>query len=146
MLYLKFYLILWNIHIFVIIFMFLLEVFTFFCETYTFTWSRHVFSVELLAVIMMSMSNGQELVMNFVMWPLTLSQVYILAPLCILTMLHLEKWASLPAAHQATIDWLPFVFQVTFEDFKDAFVAVLSRSLDLSMSEDDSSYLEPGES
>ncbi|XP_075902259.1 ninein-like protein isoform X6 [Nelusetta ayraudi] len=34
--------------------------------------------------------------------------------------------------------------RVTFEDFKDAFVAVLSRSLDLSTSEDDSSsYLEP---
>ncbi|XP_071329590.1 ninein-like protein isoform X6 [Trachinotus anak] len=33
--------------------------------------------------------------------------------------------------------------RVNFEEFKDGFVAVLSRSLDLSMSEDDSSYLEP---
>lgn len=34
--------------------------------------------------------------------------------------------------------------QVSFEEFKEGFVAVLSRSLDLSTSEDDSSYLEPG--
>ncbi|TNM99358.1 hypothetical protein fugu_012391 [Takifugu bimaculatus] len=33
--------------------------------------------------------------------------------------------------------------RVNFEEFKDGFVAVLSRSLDLSTSEDDSSYLEP---
>ncbi|XP_072292452.1 ninein-like protein [Eucyclogobius newberryi] len=33
--------------------------------------------------------------------------------------------------------------QVNFEQFKDGFVAVLSRSLDFSTSEDDSSYLEP---
>uniref|UniRef100_A0A8C9XK14 Ninein-like n=1 Tax=Sander lucioperca TaxID=283035 RepID=A0A8C9XK14_SANLU len=35
------------------------------------------------------------------------------------------------------------VFQVNFEEFKEGFVAVLSRSLDFSTSEDDSSYLEP---
>lgn len=34
--------------------------------------------------------------------------------------------------------------QVNFEEFKDGFVAVLSHSLDFSTSEDDSSYLEPG--
>ncbi|XP_072246552.1 ninein-like protein [Leuresthes tenuis] len=33
--------------------------------------------------------------------------------------------------------------RVNFEEFKDGFVAVLSRSLDFSTSEDDSSYLEP---
>ncbi|KAM4730026.1 ninein-like protein isoform 4-T4 [Anableps anableps] len=33
--------------------------------------------------------------------------------------------------------------RVNFEEFKDGFVAVLSRSLDLSTSEDDSSYLDP---
>lgn len=36
--------------------------------------------------------------------------------------------------------------QVNFEEFKEGFVAVLSRSLDFSTSEDDSSYLEPGKS
>ncbi|KAG8000408.1 Ninein-like protein [Nibea albiflora] len=35
--------------------------------------------------------------------------------------------------------------RVNFEEFKEGFVAVLSRSLDFSTSEDDSSYLEPGE-
>lgn len=35
-------------------------------------------------------------------------------------------------------------FQVNFEEFKEGFVAVLSRSLDFSTSEEDSSYLEPG--
>lgn len=34
---------------------------------------------------------------------------------------------------------------MNFEEFKEGFVAVLSRSLDFSTSEDDSSYLEPGE-
>lgn len=34
---------------------------------------------------------------------------------------------------------------MNFEDFKDGFVAALSHSLDLSTSEDDSSYLEPGD-
>ncbi|XP_069394155.1 ninein-like protein isoform X3 [Paralichthys olivaceus] len=34
--------------------------------------------------------------------------------------------------------------RVNFEEFKDGFVTVLSRSLDFSTSEDDSSYLEPG--
>lgn len=38
-----------------------------------------------------------------------------------------------------------FVFQVNFEEFKEGFVAVLSRSLDFGTSEDDSSYLEPGD-
>lgn len=84
--------------------------------------------------------------MNYVMWTVTLCKVYILAPLCILTLLHLEKSAAFPASHHATIDWPPSALQVTFENFKDAFVAVLSRPLDLSTSEDDSSYLEPGES
>lgn len=40
--------------------------------------------------------------------------------------------------------WPVFGLQVNFEEFKDGFVAVLSRSLNLSTSEDDSSYLEPG--
>ncbi|KAK5908955.1 hypothetical protein CgunFtcFv8_016970 [Champsocephalus gunnari] len=35
--------------------------------------------------------------------------------------------------------------RVNFEEFKEGFVAVLSRSLDFSASEDDSSYLQPGE-
>lgn len=34
--------------------------------------------------------------------------------------------------------------QVNFDEFKEGFVAVLSRSLDFSTSEEDSSYLEPG--
>lgn len=34
---------------------------------------------------------------------------------------------------------------MNFEEFKEGFVAVLSRSLDFSTSEEDSSYLEPGE-
>lgn len=38
-----------------------------------------------------------------------------------------------------------FVFQVNFEEFKNGLVVVLSHSLDFSTSEDDSSYLEPGE-
>lgn len=37
------------------------------------------------------------------------------------------------------------VLQVNFDEFKEGFVAVLSHSLDFSASEDDSSYLEPGE-
>lgn len=37
------------------------------------------------------------------------------------------------------------VQQVNFEEFKDGFVDVLSHSLDISTSEEDSSYLEPGE-
>lgn len=84
--------------------------------------------------------------MNYVTWTVTLSCFYFLAPLRILTPLHLDKSASLPVSHYATIDWPPSALQVTFENFKDAFVAVLSRSFDLSTSEDDSSYLEPGKS
>lgn len=37
-----------------------------------------------------------------------------------------------------------FFLQVNFEEFKEGFVAVLSRSLDFSTSEEESSYLEPG--
>ena len=33
---------------------------------------------------------------------------------------------------------------MSFEEFKDGLVAILSGSMDLSTSEDDSSYLEPG--
>lgn len=33
---------------------------------------------------------------------------------------------------------------MNFEEFKEGFVAVLSRSLDFSTSEEESSYLEPG--
>lgn len=35
---------------------------------------------------------------------------------------------------------------MNFEEFKEGFVAVLSRSLDFSTSEEESSYLEPGTS
>lgn len=45
-----------------------------------------------------------------------------------------------PGPHHSAV----FGLQVNFEEFKEGFVAVLSRSLDLSTSEDDSSYLEPG--
>lgn len=37
------------------------------------------------------------------------------------------------------------MFQVNFEEFKNGLVVVLSHSLDFSTSEDDSSYLVPGE-
>uniref|UniRef100_A0A3Q2V9E9 Ninein-like n=1 Tax=Haplochromis burtoni TaxID=8153 RepID=A0A3Q2V9E9_HAPBU len=37
----------------------------------------------------------------------------------------------------------PLIYYVNFEEFKEGFVAVLSRSLDFGTSEDDSSYLEP---
>ncbi|KAK1905715.1 Ninein-like protein [Dissostichus eleginoides] len=44
-----------------------------------------------------------------------------------------------PVSHNEPV----FVRQVNFEEFKEGFVAVLSRSLDFSTSEDDSSYLQP---
>uniref|UniRef100_A0A3Q0SCL9 Ninein-like n=1 Tax=Amphilophus citrinellus TaxID=61819 RepID=A0A3Q0SCL9_AMPCI len=50
----------------------------------------------------------------------------------------LQLEAHLPLLHTHTL--LGFV---NFEEFKEGFVAVLSRSLDFSTSEDDSSYLEP---
>lgn len=47
-------------------------------------------------------------------------------------------------SHCWQLTHFPSVMQVNFEEFKEGFVAVLSRSLDFSTSEEESSYLEPG--
>ncbi|KAM3606898.1 uncharacterized protein V6R79_025229 [Siganus canaliculatus] len=54
----------------------------------------------------------------------------------------LQLDAQLPLLLDALLGGRSYA-RVTFEEFKDAFVDVLSRSLDFSTSEDDSSYLEP---
>ncbi|KAM8738035.1 ninein-like protein isoform 4-T4 [Acanthopagrus schlegelii] len=54
----------------------------------------------------------------------------------------LQLDAHLPLLLDTLLGERPYA-RVNFEEFKEGFVAVLSRSLDLSTSEDDSSYLEP---
>ncbi|XP_030297800.1 ninein-like protein [Sparus aurata] len=56
----------------------------------------------------------------------------------------LQLDAHLPLLLDTLLGERPYA-RVNFEEFKEGFVAVLSRSLDFSTSEDDSSYLEPGE-
>ncbi|XP_037638024.1 ninein-like protein isoform X1 [Sebastes umbrosus] len=54
----------------------------------------------------------------------------------------LQLDAHLPLLLDTLLGGRPYA-RVNFEEFKEGFVAVLSRSLDFSTSEDDSSYLEP---
>ncbi|XP_044228056.1 ninein-like protein isoform X1 [Thunnus albacares] len=54
----------------------------------------------------------------------------------------LQLDAHLPLLLDTLLGGRPYA-RVNFEEFKDGFVAVLSRSLDFSTSEDDSSYLQP---
>ncbi|XP_073338292.1 ninein-like protein isoform X2 [Pagrus major] len=54
----------------------------------------------------------------------------------------LQLDAHLPLLLDTLLGERPYA-RVNFEEFKEGFVAVLSRSLDFSTSEDDSSYLEP---
>ncbi|XP_034040687.1 LOW QUALITY PROTEIN: ninein-like [Thalassophryne amazonica] len=54
----------------------------------------------------------------------------------------LQLDAHLPLLLDTLLSERPYA-RVNFEQFKDGFVAVLSRSLDISTSEDDSRYLEP---
>ncbi|TKS65199.1 Ninein-like protein [Collichthys lucidus] len=73
-------------------------------------------------------------------------------PLLLDTLLGERTYARVPHLHLNTYTYKGanslfitprLCLQVNFEEFKEGFVAVLSRSLDFSTSEDDSSYLEP---